>query len=71
MDRAACARAGPPRFDHCGQDARDPDPADPLRAVKPAGDRPGDDHEPWQGPSPHRVRQRGDAPGGPVEDGDR
>jgi hypothetical protein len=38
--------------------------------VKPVGDWLGDDHEPWQQPTPQQVEPLGDAPGKPVEDGD-
>ncbi|MFC1230719.1 hypothetical protein ACFJEF_20385, partial [Streptomyces sp. Sce081] len=70
VDRAAYTRAGLPWFDYYDQDAQDLGPAGPLRSVQPVGDWLGDDHEPWQPPSPHQVKQLGDAPGKPVEDGD-
>ncbi|MFE9936891.1 hypothetical protein [Streptomyces hirsutus] len=70
VDRVAYTRAGLPWFDYYDQDAQDLGPAGPLRSVKPVGDWLGDDHEPWQPPSPHQVKQLGDAPGKPVEDGD-
>ncbi|MFC9502485.1 hypothetical protein [Streptomyces sp. NPDC057002] len=70
VDRAAYTRAGLPWFDYYDQDAEDLAPTDTLRAVKPAGDWLGDDHEPWQEPEPGQVRQLKDAPGRPVEDGD-
>ncbi|MFC9678612.1 hypothetical protein [Streptomyces sp. NPDC056948] len=69
VDRAAYTRAGLPWFDYYDQDAEDLAPTDTLRAVKPAGDWLGDDHEPWQEPAPGQVRQLKDAPGRPVEDG--
>ncbi|MFF0105885.1 hypothetical protein [Streptomyces hirsutus] len=70
VDRAAYTRAGLPWFDYYDQDAQDLGPAGPLQSVKPVGDWLGDDHEPWQPPSPHQVKRLGDAPGKPVEDGD-
>ncbi|WP_432118156.1 hypothetical protein [Streptomyces sp. bgisy032] len=70
VDRAAYTRAGLPWFDYYDDDAEDLAPTDTLRAVKPAGDWLGDDHEPWQPPAPGQVRPLGDAPGKPVEDGD-
>ncbi|GAB2758765.1 hypothetical protein [Streptomyces bullii] len=70
VDRAAYTRAGLPWFDYYDQDAYDLAPTVTLQAVKPVGDWLGDDHEPWQAPSPHQVRPLKDAPGAPVEDGD-
>ncbi|GAA3037826.1 hypothetical protein [Streptomyces glomeratus] len=70
VDRAAYTEAGLPWFDYYDQDGQDLAPTDTLGAVKPAGDWLGDDHEPWQQPSPHQVKPLGDAPGHPVEDGD-
>ncbi|MFB7455377.1 hypothetical protein [Streptomyces sp. NPDC056188] len=70
VDRAAYTSAGLPWFDYYDQDAEDLSPTDTLSAVRPAGDWLGDDHEPWQEPSPHQVRPLKDAPGKPVEDGD-
>ncbi|MEU1696555.1 hypothetical protein ABZ590_35625 [Streptomyces hirsutus] len=70
VDRAAYTQAGLPWFDYYDQDAQNLGPAGPLQSVKPVGDWLGDDHEPWQPPSPHQVKQLGDAPGKPVEDGD-
>ncbi|MET9913678.1 hypothetical protein ABZZ74_44215 [Streptomyces sp. NPDC006476] len=70
VDRAAYTRAGLPWFDYYDQDAADLAPTDTLEAVKPVGDWLGDDHEPWQPPTPHQVQQLGDAPGKPVQDGD-
>ncbi|MGW7049620.1 hypothetical protein ACWGDT_44630 [Streptomyces avermitilis] len=70
VDRAAYTRAGLPWFDYYDQDAADLAPADALGKVKPVGDWLGDDHEPWQEPSPHQVKPLGDAPGKPVGDGD-
>ncbi|MBO4253749.1 hypothetical protein [Streptomyces griseorubiginosus] len=70
VDRAAYTRAGLPWFDYYDQDAADLAPTDTLEAVKPVGDWIGDDHEPWQPPTPHQVQQLGDAPGKPVQDGD-
>ncbi|MFI1561928.1 hypothetical protein ACH4ZX_02475 [Streptomyces sp. NPDC020490] len=69
VDRAAYTRAGLPWFDYYDQDAADLAPTDTLQAVKPVGDWIGDDHEPWQAPSPHQVQPLGDAPGKPVQDG--
>ena len=70
VDRAAYTRAGLPWYDYYDNDAVDLAPTDALGAVKPVGDWLGDDHEPWQEPSPHQVKPLGDAPGKPVEDGD-
>ncbi|WP_369251348.1 hypothetical protein [Streptomyces sp. R41] len=70
VDRAAYTRAGLPWFDYYDQDATDLAPADTLGSVQPVGDWLGDDHEPWQQPSPEQVKPLGDAPGKPVEDGD-
>ncbi|MEU0781016.1 hypothetical protein ABZ341_05465 [Streptomyces sp. NPDC006173] len=70
VDRAAYTRAGLPWFDYYDEDASDLAPADELGPVKPVGDWLGDDHEPWQQPSPHQVKPLGDAPGKPVGDGD-
>ncbi|WP_406375487.1 hypothetical protein OG788_37840 [Streptomyces sp. NBC_00647] len=70
VDRAAYTRAGLPWFDYYDQDAADLAPADELGSVRPVGDWLGDDHEPWQAPSPHQVKPLGDAPGKPVGDGD-
>jgi hypothetical protein len=70
VDRAAYTRAGLPWYDYYDQDAQDLSPTDTLEAVKPVGDWLGDDHEPWQEPSPGQVTPLKDAPGKPVEDGD-
>ncbi|QCD59878.1 hypothetical protein [Streptomyces hawaiiensis] len=70
VDRAAYTRAGLPWFDYYDEDAQDLAPTDPLRSVKPVGDWLGDDHEPWQPPTPGQTQQLKDAPGKPVEDGD-
>ncbi|MFC7262879.1 hypothetical protein [Streptomyces lutosisoli] len=70
VDRAAYTRAGLPWFDYYDQDATDLAPTDTLGSVQPVGDWLGDDHEPWQQPSPHQVKPLKDAPGKPVEDGD-
>ncbi|WLW50045.1 hypothetical protein [Streptomyces sp. YU58] len=70
VDRAAYTRAGLPWFDYYDQDAEDLAPTDTLEGVKPVGDWIGDDHEPWQEPSPQQVKPLKDAPGKPVEDGD-
>jgi hypothetical protein len=72
VDRAAYTRAGLPWFDYYDEDpaAADLDPTDTLDAVKPVGDWLGDDHSPWQPPSPQQVKPLGDAPGKPVGDGD-
>ncbi|WP_405825054.1 hypothetical protein OG241_47350 [Streptomyces sp. NBC_01390] len=67
VDRAAYTRAGLPWFDYFDQDAEDLAPTDPLAAVQPVGDWLGDDHEPWQAPSPGQVKP---LTGKPVEDGD-
>ncbi|MGW4819112.1 hypothetical protein ACWEP4_09040 [Streptomyces sp. NPDC004227] len=70
VDRAAYTSAGLPWFDYFDQDAEDLSPTEPLSGVRPAGDWLGDDHEPWQEPSPQQVHPLKDAPGKPVEDGD-
>lgn len=67
VDRAAYTQAGLPWFDYFDQDAEDLAPTDPLTAVKPVGDWLGDDHEPWQTPTPGQVQP---LTGKPVEDGD-
>ncbi|MFE1946915.1 hypothetical protein [Streptomyces massasporeus] len=70
VDRAAYTRAGLPWFDYYDEEAEDLAPTDTLRSVKPVGDWLGDDHEPWQPPTPGQTHQLKDAPGKPVEDGD-
>ncbi|GAA4081429.1 hypothetical protein [Streptomyces shaanxiensis] len=70
VDRAAYTRAGLPWFDYYDQDAEDLAPTDTLESVKPVGDWLGDDHEPWQAPTPGQVLPLKDAQGKPVEDGD-
>lgn len=70
VDRAAYTRAGLPWFDYYDQDAEDLAPTDTLEAVKPVGDWLGDDHEPWQAPTPGQVLPLKDAQGKPVQDGD-
>ncbi|MEV0479509.1 hypothetical protein AB0I69_02655 [Streptomyces sp. NPDC050508] len=70
VDRAAYTRAGLPWFDYYDQDAADLAPTDTLEAVQPVGDWLGDDHEPWQQPTPDQVQPLKDAQGEPVEDGD-
>ncbi|MEU9227505.1 hypothetical protein AB0D40_24390 [Streptomyces massasporeus] len=70
VDRAAYTRAGLPWFDYYDEEAQDVAPTDALRSVKPVGDWLGDDHEPWQPPTPGQTQQLKDAPGKPVEDGD-
>lgn len=70
VDRAAYTRAGLPWFDYYDQDAEDLAPTDTLGAVQPVGDWLGDDHEPWQAPTPGQVEPLQDAQGKPVEDGD-
>lgn len=70
VDRAAYTRAGLPWFDYYDEEAQDLAPTDALRSVKPVGDWLGDDHEPWQPPTPGQTQQLKDAPGKPVEDGD-
>ncbi|MEU6419576.1 hypothetical protein [Streptomyces spiralis] len=69
VDRAAYTRAGLPWFDYYDQDAEDLAPTDSLGSVRPVGDWLGDDHEPWQEPSPHQITPLKDAPGKPVDDG--
>ncbi|WP_405593681.1 hypothetical protein [Streptomyces sp. NBC_01092] len=70
VDRAAYTRAGLPWFDYYDEDAGDLAPTDTLGAVQPVGDWLGDDHEPWQAPTPGQVVPLKDAQGKPVEDGD-
>ncbi|NGO06847.1 hypothetical protein G5C60_03985 [Streptomyces sp. HC44] len=70
VDRAAYTRAGLPWFDYFDQDADDLSPTDTLGGVQPVGDWLGDDHTPWEPPSPGQVKPLGDAPGKPVGDGD-
>ncbi|MET8942721.1 hypothetical protein ABZX30_03785 [Streptomyces sp. NPDC004542] len=70
VDRAAYTRAGLPWYDYYDEDAEDLAPADALESVAPVGDWLGDDLDPWQQPSPGQVKQLGDAPGLPVEDGE-
>ncbi|MEU2745075.1 hypothetical protein ABZ613_02065 [Streptomyces collinus] len=70
VDRAAYTRAGLPWFDYYDEDAQDAAPTGTLQSVKPVGDWLGDDHEPWQPPTPGQTHQLKDAPGKPVEDGD-
>ncbi|MFE7271510.1 hypothetical protein [Streptomyces sp. NPDC057623] len=70
VDRAAYTRAGLPWFDYYDQDAEDLAPTDTLEAVRPVGDWLGDDHEPWQAPTPGQVTPLKDAQGKPVQDGD-
>ncbi|WDF35638.1 hypothetical protein PBV52_01860 [Streptomyces sp. T12] len=70
VDRAAYTRAGLPWFDYYDEDAEDLAPTDTLESVKPVGDWLGDDHEPWQAPSPGQVTPLKDAQGKPVENGD-
>ncbi|WP_155054190.1 hypothetical protein [Streptomyces blattellae] len=70
VDRAAYTSAGLPWFDYFDQDAEDLAPAGTLEGVKPVGEWIGDDHEPWQEPSPGQVKPLKDVPGEPVEDGD-
>ncbi|WP_221356971.1 hypothetical protein [Streptomyces beigongshangae] len=71
VDRAAYTRAGLPWFDYHDRDGVDLDPADGLGAVEPVGEWLGDDHAPWQPPSPGQVEPLGDAPGSPAGDGGR
>jgi hypothetical protein len=70
VDRAAYTRAGLPWFEYYDDAAQDVAPTDTLGSVRPVGEWLGDDHEPWQEPAPHQVKQLGDAPGEPVVDGD-
>ncbi|WP_327351480.1 hypothetical protein [Streptomyces sp. NBC_01304] len=72
VDRAAYTRAGLPWFDYYDADSEDLAPTDTLEGVKPVGDWLGDDHEPWQQPSPGQTKPLKDAPepGNPVADGD-
>ncbi|WP_328432600.1 MULTISPECIES: hypothetical protein [unclassified Streptomyces] len=70
VDRAAYTRAGLPWYDYYDQEAEDLAPTEALEGVQPVGDWLGDDHEPWQDPTPHQVKPLKDAPGKAVEDGD-
>ncbi|WP_371667773.1 hypothetical protein OG985_09110 [Streptomyces sp. NBC_00289] len=70
VDRAAYTRAGLPWYDYYDQDSEDLAPTDALGAVQPVGDWLGDDHDPWQEPTPHQVKPLKDTPGKPIEDGD-
>ncbi|MCC3650278.1 hypothetical protein LIX60_01945 [Streptomyces sp. S07_1.15] len=72
VDRAAYTRAGLPWYDYYDEDATDLAPTDTLGGVEPVGEWLGDDHTPWQPPSPHQTHPLGDAPqpGSPVRDGD-
>ncbi|MTE12823.1 hypothetical protein [Nocardia aurantiaca] len=70
VDRKAYTEAGLPWFDYFDSDATDLAPAASLAAVVPVGDWLGDDHEPWQDPTPGQVHQLGDTKGTLVEDGD-
>ncbi|OIJ68945.1 hypothetical protein [Streptomyces mangrovisoli] len=70
VDRAAYTRAGLPWFDYYDEEAQDLAPTDTLADVKPVGDWLGDDHEPWQQPTPGQVKPLGDAPGKAVADGE-
>ncbi|MFD6419443.1 hypothetical protein [Streptomyces sp. NPDC060194] len=70
VDRAAYTAAGLPWFDYFDEDRQDLPASDALGDVKPVGDWIGDDHAPWQPPSPHQVKPLGDPPGQPVQDGD-
>ncbi|WP_369637901.1 hypothetical protein [Nocardia sp. JMUB6875] len=69
VDRKAYTAAGLPWFDYFDSDATDLAPAEPLANVTPVGDWLGDDHEPWQNPTPGQVHHLGDK-GKPVEDGE-
>jgi hypothetical protein len=69
VDRAAYSRAGLPWFDYYDQDADDLAPTETLGTVRPVGDWLGDDHEPWQQPTPGQVQPLKDAQGKPVADG--
>ncbi|MGW0548255.1 hypothetical protein [Streptomyces altiplanensis] len=70
VDRAAYTRAGLPWFDYYDADGEDLAATDTLGGVKPVGEWLGEDHTPWQQPSPHQVKPLGGAPGKPVSDGD-
>ncbi|MEU9335979.1 hypothetical protein AB0D49_22830 [Streptomyces sp. NPDC048290] len=70
VDRAAYTRAGLPWFDYYDDGAEDLAPTDALAEVKPVGDWLGDDHTPWQEPSPQQIKPLGDAPGKAVQDGE-
>ncbi|MFI6643995.1 hypothetical protein [Streptomyces sp. NPDC050504] len=67
-DRAAYTKAGLPWFDYYDEGAADLAPTDTLGDVKPVGEWLGDDHEPWQDPTPGQTKHLG--PGKPVADGD-
>ncbi|MFP3989859.1 hypothetical protein U9R90_20770 [Streptomyces sp. E11-3] len=72
VDRAAYTRAGLPWFDYYDADAEDLAPTDTLEGVRPVGEWLGDDHEPWEEPSPGQVKPLKDAPqpGKAVTDGE-
>ncbi|MFE6840272.1 hypothetical protein ACFVFI_36290 [Streptomyces sp. NPDC057705] len=72
VDRAAYTRAGLPWFDYYDESAADLPPTVALSGVKPVGEWLGDDHTPWEEPSPGQVEPLGNAPrsGKPVQDGD-
>jgi hypothetical protein len=70
VDRAAYTAAGLPWFDYYDEDGTDVSPTDELTAVQPVGDWLGDDHDPWQPPTPDQIKPLGDAKGKPVTDGD-
>ncbi|APA96095.1 hypothetical protein [Nocardia seriolae] len=70
VDRKAYTAAGLPWFDYFDSDATDLAPADSLATVAPVGDWLGDDHEPWENPTPGQIHHLGDKQGKPVEDGD-
>lgn len=70
VDRAAYTAAGLPWFDYYDADGTDLAPSATLRGVASVGEWIGDDHEPWQEPTPGQTVELGDAAGKPVEDGD-
>lgn len=69
INRQAYTSAGLPWFDYFDSDATDLAPAADLKDIAPVGEWLGDDHEPWQDPTPGQVKHLGDQ-GKPVADGD-
>ncbi|MEC3952225.1 hypothetical protein VMT65_04175 [Nocardia sp. CDC153] len=70
INREAYTAAGLPWFDYFDSDATDLTPAAPLTNVIPVGDWLGNDHDPWQNPTPAQIHHLGDKKGKPVDDGD-
>jgi hypothetical protein len=70
VNRASYTEAGLPWYDYYDADGTDLKPAQQLQNVKSVGDWIGDDHDPWQNPTPEQTVQLGDHRGRPVNDGD-